>query len=240
MKYFLDSAKIDEINYAYETFGIDGVTTNPKHIMKSGKPFMTAINDIADWIQGKGLQGYEKFPVSVEINPHLETAEEMITAAREIAKISRNFVIKIPATEAGVTAARKLEKEGIRTNVTLIFSPSQAILPAKNGSLFVSPFIGWKEANGEDCKEYIQEILEIYKNYGFYGKTQIICAALRTPKQIVDCAVAGADIVTCGLDIFQNTMKHAYTNQGIATFCEAWDNTAGNATKEEKKAKEKA
>lgn len=226
MKYFLDSAKMEEIKYAYETFGIDGVTTNPKHIMLSGKPFLVAIQDIADWIAAEGLTGYERFPVSVEINPHLEDAEEMCAEAEKIAAISPNFVIKIPATEAGVTAARKLEKKGIRTNVTLIFSPAQAILPAKNGSLFVSPFIGWKEANGEDCRDYIRNIVEIYKNYGYYGNTQIICAALRTPKQIVDCAVAGADIVTCGLDVYKDAMKHAYTRQGIETFCEAWDNTA--------------
>lgn len=228
MKYFLDSAKIDEIEYAYETFGIDGITTNPKHIMNSGKPFLRAIEDIADWTGKKGLLGYETFPVSVEINPHIDDAETIITEARKISKISPNFVIKIPATEAGVTAARKLELDGIRTNVTLIFSPAQAILPAKNNSLFVSPFIGWKEENGEDCKNYISNIVEIYKNYGFYGKTQIICAAIRTPKQIVDCAVAGADIVTCGLDVYKNTMKHAYTRQGIEVFCNAWDHTVGN------------
>lgn len=228
MKYFLDSAKMDEITYAYETFGIDGVTTNPKHIMLSGKPFLTAICDIADWIKSEGLSGYEKFPVSVEINPHLDNADEMCAEAEKIAAISPNFVIKIPATEAGITAARRLEKKGIRTNVTLVFAPSQAILPAKNGSLFVSPFIGWKEANGEDCRKYIQDIVTIYKNYGYYGKTQIICAALRTPKQIVDCAVAGADIVTCGLEVYKDTMKHAYTRQGIETFCEAWDHTAKN------------
>ncbi|MDE5588708.1 MAG: transaldolase, partial [Acetatifactor sp.] len=156
MKYFLDSAKMDEIKYAYETFGIDGVTTNPKHIMLSGKPFMTAITDIANWVKEEGLEGYEKFPVSVEINPHLDKAEDMIAEAKKIAALSSNFVIKIPATEEGISAARKLEKEGIRTNVTLIFSPAQAILPAKNGSKFVSPFIGWKEANGEDCREYIK------------------------------------------------------------------------------------
>ena len=226
MKYFLDSAKLDEIKLAYETFGIDGVTTNPRHIMASGKPFLTAIRDIADWIKAEGLQGYERFPVSVEINPHLESAEDMIAAAREISALCENFVIKIPATAEGVTAARALEKEGIRTNVTLIFSPSQAIFPAKNGSLFVSPFIGWKEANGEDCRRYIRDIVEIYKNYGWYGKTQIICAAVRTPKQIVDCAVAGADIVTAGLDVYRDSMKHAYTTQGIGTFTDAWDNTA--------------
>lgn len=225
MKYFLDSAKLDEIQYAYSTFGIDGVTTNPRHIMLSGKPFMKAITDIAEWIKSEGLEGIDKFPVSVEINPHLDNADEMVEMAKKVSAISPNFAIKIPAIESGVTAARRLEQMGIRTNVTLIFSPAQAILPAKNGSLFVSPFIGWKEANGEDCKEYIRNIVEIYKNYGYYGKTQIICAAVRTPKQIVDCAVAGADIVTTGLAVYQDTMKHAYTTQGLGTFINAWDNT---------------
>jgi transaldolase len=226
MKYFLDSAKIDEIEYAYKTFGIDGVTTNPKHIMASGKSFLTAINDITDWIKEENLIGYDKFPISVEINPHIADSKIMIEEAKKIAALSTNFVIKIPATEDGVTAARELEKEGVRTNVTLIFSPAQAILPAKHGSKFVSPFIGWKEANGEDCRQYIRDIVEIYKNYGYYGKTEIICAAVKTPKQIVDCAVAGADIVTAGLDVYKDSMKHAYTRQGIEFFSEAWDNTA--------------
>jgi len=228
MKYFLDSAKLDEIDYAYQTFGIDGVTTNPKHIMLSGKPFMTAINDIAAWIKKNNLQGKDKFPVSVEINPHLEKADEMIAMAETISAICENFVIKIPCTEEGIKAARILEKNGVRTNVTLVFSAAQAILPAKNGSLFVSPFIGWKEDNGEDCKQYIKDIVDIYKNYGYYGKTQIICAAVRSPKQIVDWAVAGADIVTAGLAVYQASMKHAYTKQGINTFCDAWDHTEGN------------
>ena len=228
MKYFLDSAKLDELTYAYHAYGIDGVTTNPRHIMLSGKPFLTAVHLIADWVEKEGLTGWERFPVSVEINPHIEQAEKMVASAREIAKISPNFAIKIPSTEQGVIAARQLEAEGIRTNLTLVFSPSQAIWAGKAGSLFVSPFIGWKEANGEDCRQYIKDIVEIYKNYGFYGKTQIICAAIRTPKQIVDCAVAGADIVTTGLDVYKETFKHAYTDQGIKTFCEAWDNTEGN------------
>ena len=226
MKFFLDSAKLDEIDYAYHTFGIDGVTTNPRHIMLSGKPFLTAIHGIADWVEKNGLAGIDRFPVSVEVNPHLESAEEMVRAAKEIAPISKNFAIKIPCTEAGIAASRELEKEGIRTNLTLVFSPSQAIWAAKNGCLFVSPFIGWKEANGEDCRAYIQDIVDIYDNYGFLGKTQIICAAIRTPKQIVDCAVAGADIVTTGLEVYRESMKHAYTMQGIGTFCAAWDQTA--------------
>ncbi len=226
MKYFLDSAKLDEIKEAYTTFGIDGVTTNPRHIMNSGKPFLKAIQDIADWLKEEGLEGVDRFPVSVEINPHLDNADEMAAEARKIAAISPNFVIKIPCTLAGVTAARRLEKEGIRTNVTLVFSAAQALLPAKNGSLFVSPFIGWKEANGEDCRQYIRDIVTIYKNYGFYGKTQIICAAVRTGKQFVDCAVAGADIVTAGLAVYQDSIKHPYTRQGMETFQDAWDNTA--------------
>jgi len=226
MRYYLDSAKLDEIKEAYATFGIDGVTTNPKHIMLSGKPFLTAIRDIADWIKEEGLEGKDVFPVSVEIDPYIEDTKGMIEAAREIAKISENFVIKIPCTPEGIAAARALEKEGVRTNVTLVFSPAQAILPAKNGSMFVSPFIGWKEANGEDCRDYICDIVDIYRNYGYYGKTQIICAALRTPKQFVDCAVAGADCVTAGLDVYKDSMKHAYTRQGMDNFRSAWDNIA--------------
>ena len=228
MKYFLDSAKMDEIRYAYDTFGIDGVTTNPKHIMLSGKPFLTAIKDIAAFIEEKNLVGFEKFPVSVEVNPHITEADEMVKEAVKLAGICPNFAIKIPCTEAGIEAARRLEDMTIRTNVTLVFSAAQAILPAKNGSAFVSPFIGWKEANGEDCRRYIKDIVDIYKNYGYYGKTQIICAAVRTPKQIVDCAVAGADIVTAGLAVYQDSMKHPYTRQGIETFIDAWDHTEGN------------
>ncbi len=226
MKYFLDSAKIEEIKYAYNTFGIDGVTTNPRHIMASGKPFMTVMKELADWVKEEGIEGYEKFPISVEINPHLDQPDEIFNEGKKIAAFCKNFVIKIPCTQEGVEAARKLEKEGVRTNVTLVFSPAQAMWPAKNGSLFVSPFLGWKEANGEDCKAYIQNIVTIYKNYGFYHKTEIICAALRSAKQIVDCAAAGADIVTTGLDVYKDSIKHPYTDQGLGIFTNAWDDTA--------------
>ena len=199
MKYFLDSAKIDEIREACDTFGIDGITTNPNHIMNSGKPFFTVIRELAGFVEEKGLKGWGKFPISVEINPHLDDADEMVAMGKKIAAISPNFVIKIPCTEAGITAARRLENEGVRTNLTLVFSASQALIAAKNHSLFVSPFIGWKESSGEDCEQYIQDIVDIYANYDYLGKTQIICAAVRNGKQIVDCAVAGADIVTAGL-----------------------------------------
>lgn len=225
MKYFLDSAKIDEIKEAYNTFGIDGVTTNPRHIMLSGKPFLTVVKELANWVKEENIEGYEKFPISVEINPYLDNVDKMIEESKKISSISSNFIIKIPSTEIGIIASKKLEKLGIRTNVTLIFSPSQAILPAKNKALFVSPFLGWKEANGEDCKEYIKNIVEIYKNYGFYKKTEIICAAIRTPKQIVDCATLGADIVTTSLEVYKESIKHSYTNQGLEIFKNAWDKT---------------
>ncbi len=225
MKYFLDSAKIDEIREAYDTFGIDGVTTNPKHIMDSGKPFYTVIGELAEFVKEKGIGGWEKFPVSVEINPHLDDADEMVAMGETIAAMSPNFVIKIPCTQAGITAARRLEKKGVRTNLTLVFSPSQAIIAAKNNSLFVSPFIGWKENSGEDCVKYINDIVKIYGNYGFLGKTQIICAAVRNGKQVVDCAVAGADIVTAGLQVFKDSFYHPFTDYGLAKFQSAWDNT---------------
>lgn len=225
MKYFLDSAKIDEIKEAYNTFGIDGVTTNPNHIMNSGKPFFTVIGELAEFVKENDIEGWDKFPISVEINPHLDDADEMIAMGEKIAAMCPNFCIKIPCTLAGITAARALEKKGVRTNLTLVFSASQALIAGKNNSLFVSPFIGWKENSGEDCKQYIQDIVTIYKNYGFYGKTQIICAAVRNGKQFVDCAVAGADIVTAGLQVYKDSFYHPFTDYGLEKFQNAWDKT---------------
>jgi len=225
MKFFLDSAKIDEIREAYDTFGIDGITTNPNHIMNSGKPFYTVIAELADFVKEKGIEGWEKFPISVEINPHFDDVNEMLEMGSKIAAMSSSFVIKIPCTPSGIEAARKLEQKGIRTNLTLVFSPTQALIAAKNNSLFVSPFIGWKENAGEDCQKYIDDIVRIYKNYGFYGKTEIICAAVRNGKQIVDCAVSGADIVTAGLDVYKEAFYHAYTDYGLKKFQAAWDKT---------------
>ncbi len=225
MKYFLDSAKIDEIREAYETFGIDGVTTNPNHIMNSGKPFKVVLGELAAFVKEKDIEGWDVFPISVEINPHLDDADEMVAMAKDIASLCPNFVIKIPCTMAGITAARRLEEIGIRTNLTLVFTPSQALIAAKNGSLFVSPFIGWKETSGEDCTQYIQDIVTIYDNFGYLGETQIICAAVRTGKQFVDCAVAGADIVTAGLQVFKDSFCHPFTDYGLKKFQAAWDKT---------------
>lgn len=223
MKYFLDSAKLEEIKLAHKTFGIQGVTTNPRHIQLSGKPFLTVIKEISDWAKSEGLEGYEKFPISVEINPHLDDADQMVEEGRKIAQMSSNFVIKIPCTLSGITAARRLENEGIRTNLTLVFSPSQALPAGKNNSLFVSPFVGWKEQSGEDCTQYIQDIVDIYKKHNI--ETEIIVASLRNGKQIVDAAKAGAHIVTCGLQVYLDSFVHPFTNHGLGVFTNAWDET---------------
>ena len=223
MKYFLDSAKLDEIDHAYGTFGIDGVTTNPRHIQASGKPFLTVIDDMANWAAKKNLPDYEAFPISVEVNPHLDKTDEMVAEGKKIAAMCKNFVVKIPCTLPGIAAARALELQGVRTNLTLVFSPSQAIIAGKNDSLFVSPFIGWKEANGENAAEYIREIAEIYHIHGY--RTEIICAAVRTGKQIVDCATAGAHIITAGLAVYEDSFRHPYTRDGLELFQDAWDNT---------------
>ena len=226
MKYFLDSAKLDEIDYAYKNYAIDGVTTNPKHIMASGKPFLVAIHDIAEWLKENNLIGIEKFPVSVEINPHLDNADDMISEAKKIAALCENFVIKIPCTTEGVKAALQLEKQGVRTNVTLVFSPSQAIQAGRIGAKFVSPFVGWKENNGEDTYPYMSQLVNIYKKKGY--KTEIIVAAVRNGKQIADAAELGADIVTAGLAVYEDSFNHPFTTYGLGVFQNAWDHTKGN------------
>ncbi|MGE4277793.1 MAG: transaldolase family protein [Lawsonibacter sp.] len=223
MKYFLDSAKLDEIKYAYENYCIDGVTTNPKHIKLSGKPFMQCVKDIAAWLKEAGLEGKD-FPISFEINPHLDTWQGIVEAAKEVSSYSKNYVIKIPCCEQGLIAAKKLERMGIRTNVTLVFSPSQAIPVAKLGARFVSPFVGWKENSGDDAFQYISQIVDIYRNYDY--KTEIIVAAVRNGKQIADYAALGADIVTCGLDVYKQSFEHPFTTYGLGVFRDAWDHTA--------------
>lgn len=219
MKFFLDSAIIDEIRYAYKNWRIDGITTNPRHIQTSGKPFLTVMRELAEEFRGAG-----DFPISVEIDPHLENAAEMVREAKKIRTFANNFVIKVPGTEQGLIAAKELEQEGIRTNVTLVFSPTQALQAARIGARFVSPFVAWKENSGEDAAPFIRDIVAIYRNYNF--QTQIIIAALRNAKQIADAAKLGADIVTCGFDVYKQGFCHAFTDYGLDVFRKAWDATA--------------
>lgn len=218
MKYFLDSAKLDEIKLAYEQYGFDGVTTNPKHIMASGKPFMTAIKDIAAYVADK-----PDFPVSVEINPHLDNADDMVKMATDISALSSNFVIKIPTNKEGIKAARRLEHAGIRTNMTLVFSPAQAIMPGKLHAKYVSPFVGWKEDYGDDGMNYVKDVVDIYRNYDF--DTEIIVAAIRNAKQIQQAAIYSADIVTCSLAVYESSFYNPYTDLGLQIFQDAWDHT---------------
>ncbi len=217
MKFFLDSAIAKEIEYALDMWDIDGVTTNPRHVQAAGKPFMTTIRDIA-----RLFEGTDK-PISVEVNPHHTDWRDMVAEGQKLAAISPNFVIKLPATEAGFKAITVLAEKEIRVNLTLVFSGAQALQAMRMGAAFVSPFIGWKEANGEEIVKFINEIVTIRDNYGF--DTEIIVAAVRNGRQIVEAALAGADIVTAGFAVFKDAFAHPYTDEGLKRFSSFWDQT---------------
>lgn len=217
MQFFLDSAITSEIEYALNSFNIDGITTNPRHVQVSGKPFMTVIREVA-----KLVEGTEK-TVSVEVNPHFMTYEEMMPEAEKLAAISPNFVIKLQCVEPAFKVIEDLAKKDIRVNCTLIFSPFQALQAMRAGAYYISPFIGWKETNGEEVRGFVEEVVAIRDNYGF--DTEIIVAAVRNARQIVDSALAGADIVTAGLSVYQEGFHHPYTREGIEKFTQFWDET---------------
>jgi transaldolase len=217
MKFFLDSAKVDEIDFALDAFNIDGVTTNPRHVQVAGKPFMTVIKEIAALVAGT-----EK-TVSVEVNPHFMTFDEMVPEAEKLAAISPNFVIKIQCVEPAFKVIETLTKKGIRVNCTLVFSAMQALQAMRSGAYYISPFIGWKETNGEETKSFIQDVTTIRDNYGF--DSEIIVAAVRNARQIIDAAVIGADIVTAGLGVYRDGLHHPYTPEGIGKFISFWDQT---------------
>jgi transaldolase len=217
MKYFLDSANIYEIKYALNNWKIDGVTSNPRHIKNSGKSFYTVIKEFIDEFKDT------KLPISVEINPHLQRSDDMISDAKRLASLSDNFVIKIPCTEQGLIATKKLVENGINVNVTLVFSASQALQVARLGAKYCSLFIGWQEASGIDCSQLISDIVQIYYNYAF--DTEILIAAIRNGKQIVEAAILGADIVTAGFDVYKESYEHPFTDKGLKIFTEAWDDT---------------
>ncbi len=217
MQFFLDSAITSEIESAIKSFNIDGVTTNPRHVQVSGKPFMTVIREIA-----KLVEGTEK-TVSVEVNPHFMTYEEMMPEAEKLAAISPNFVIKLQCVEPAFRVMEDLAKKDIRVNCTLIFSAMQALQAMRSGAYYISPFIGWKESNGEETRNFVEEIVTIRDNYGF--DSEIIVAAVRNARQIVDAALVGADIVTAGLSVYQEGFLHPYTREGIEKFTQFWDKT---------------
>jgi transaldolase len=217
MKFFLDSAKVDEIDHALAVWDIDGVTTNPRHIQVAGKPFLQAITEIAE-----RFKGTEK-TISVEVNPHFMETQAMVEEAQKLAAMSPNFVIKLQCVEAAFPAIRQLLEQGIRVNCTLIFSAMQALQAMRSGAYYISPFIGWKEANAEEIRGFIEEVTLIRDNYGF--DSEIIVAAVRNARQIVEAAAMGADIVTAGFEVYQKGFDHPYTRDGIKLFTEYWDQT---------------
>ncbi|ACB08989.1 MULTISPECIES: fructose-6-phosphate aldolase [Thermotoga] len=218
MKIFLDTANLEEIKKGVEWGIVDGVTTNPTLISKEGAEFKQRVKEICDLVKG---------PVSAEV-VSLDY-EGMVREARELAQISEYVVIKIPMTPDGIKAVKTLSAEGIKTNVTLVFSPAQAILAAKAGATYVSPFVGRMDDLSNDGMRMLGEIVEIYNNYGF--ETEIIAASIRHPMHVVEAALMGVDIVTIPFAVLERLFKHPMTDLGIERFMEDWKKYLENLKK---------
>ncbi|MFO8112076.1 MAG: fructose-6-phosphate aldolase [Desulfosalsimonadaceae bacterium] len=210
MKFFIDTANVDEIRDAHAMGMVDGVTTNPSLIAKSGRNFREVIAEICEIVDG---------PVSAEA-VSLD-AEGMIAEGRDLAKIHKNIVVKIPMTVDGLKAVGVLSAEGIATNVTLVFSPLQALMAAKAGATYVSPFVGRIDDLASDGMEIIEQIATIYDNYGF--QTEIIVASIRNPIHVLESALIGADIATIPYDVITKLASHPLTDKGIQAFLADWD-----------------
>ena len=212
MKFFADTADIDAIRDLNETGLLDGVTTNPSLIMKSGRDIKEVTKEICDMVDG---------PVSAE-TVALD-AEGMIAEGRELAKIADNITIKVPLTWAGIKACKVLSGEGRMVNVTLCFSPNQAILAAKAGATFISPFIGRLDDIHLDGMELIEDIRTIYDNYGF--ETQILAASIRSVNHIAEAARIGADVITAPPAVIKKMAEHPLTDKGLESFLADWKKT---------------
>lgn len=220
MKLFLDSGKTDEIQHALQSWDIDGITTNPKHVRASGKTFRKLIEEIAELTAGTDK------PVSVEVNPHLTDWKEIVRQGRELADLSPSFVIKIGVSEAGCRAIRELAGDGVRINATLIFSVAQAWHAARAGAAYVSPFLGWKEQYGDSASTLIRDVRAMLDHAGY--PAEIIASAIRNSVQVGDAAVAGAHCVTAGFSVHQDCFRNPYTTMGEGVFQDAWDETPGS------------
>ena len=207
MKFFVDTANVDEIRKANDMGIICGVTTNPSLIAKEGRDFNQVIAEIASIVDG---------PISGEVKATTTDAEGMIKEGREIAAIHPNMVVKIPMTVEGSKAVKVLHAEGIKTNVTLIFSAAQALLAARAGATYVSPFLGRLDDISMPGIDLINEITEIFMMHDI--ETEIIAASIRNPIHVIDCAKAGADIATVPYKVLEQMTKHPLTDQGIAKF----------------------
>ncbi len=210
MKFFIDTANLDEIKEANEHGLIDGVTTNPSLVAKEGKvDFKKRIAEICEFIKGD---------VSAEVTA-LDT-KGMLKEGRELAKIAPNVVVKCPMTWDGLKATRIFREEGTKVNVTLCFSASQALLAAKAGASYISPFIGRLDDVSENGMQLIHNIVQIYDNYGF--ETEVLAASIRHPLHIVDCALAGADVATVPFKILKQLVQHPLTDKGLDAFLADW------------------
>jgi len=210
MKFFIDTANIAEIKKGLEMGMVDGVTTNPSLVARENQPFTEIIAEICKIVDG---------PVSAEV-VSLE-AEGMLAEARELAKIADNIVIKIPMIVEGLKAVKKLTAEGIKTNVTLVFSAAQALLAAKAGATYVSPFVGRLDDIGNPGMDLISDIVTIYDNYGY--TSEIIVASVRSPQHVLDAALIGADIATIPLKVIAQLAKHPLTDAGMEQFLADWE-----------------
>lgn len=210
MKFFIDTANVDEIKEVNSWGIVDGVTTNPSLIAKEGRNFEEVVKEITDIVDG---------PISAEV-VSLES-EGMVKEARELAKIHENVIIKIPMTKEGLKAVSTLDKEGIKTNVTLVFSASQALMAAKAGASYVSPFIGRLDDISSDGMLLVEEISRIFDIYNI--ETEIIAASVRHPMHVVQSALSGADIATIPYKVFNQMLKHPLTDSGIEQFLEDWE-----------------
>ena len=208
MKFYIDTANVAEIREAYEMGIIAGVTTNPSLIAKEGRDYQETLKEIASFMEG---------PISGEVSADSETAEEMIKEGREIAALSKNMVVKIPMTAEGLKAVKLLSKEGIKTNVTLIFSATQALLAARAGAGYVSPFLGRLDDISSDGLLLIQDIMDVFSQYPEL-ETEVICASVRHPIHVLECAKTGADIATVPFKVLQQMIAHPLTDQGIEKF----------------------
>jgi transaldolase len=210
MKFFIDTANLDEIREANELGLIDGVTTNPSLVAKEGNvDFKEHLKKICDLVKGD---------ISAEVTA-LDT-EGMLEQGRDYSKVAPNVVVKCPMTLDGLKATRTLTSEGIGVNMTLCFSASQAILAAKAGARYISPFIGRLDDISTDGMQLIREIVQIYDNYGY--ATEVLAASIRLPRQIVDCALAGADVATIPFKVIQQLVKHPLTDNGLNAFLSDW------------------
>lgn len=211
MKLFIDTANINEIKEAHAIGIIDGVTTNPTLIAREGKDFIAVVKEICSIVDG---------PISAEA-VSLKSGE-IVKEARILSKIHKNIVVKIPLTAEGLKATKELSSEGVKTNLTLCFSPTQALLAAKAGATYVSPFIGRLDDISQVGMNLIRDIKSIFSNYGF--KTEIIVASIRNPVHVLEAALVGADIATVPYNVLMSLIKHPLTDMGIERFLKDWQN----------------